>query len=140
MNNPATTITVETTVNTPIETVWKLWTTPADIMQWNTPSADWHCPSAEADLKEGGTFSFRMEAKDGSVGFDHSGKYSKIVPHELIEYIVSDGRSSVIKFIADGNKTTIAETFVPEKETPLEMQKGFTQSVINNFKKYAESK
>ena len=140
MNNPTTIFTVETTVNTPVEKVWKLWTTPADIMQWNAPYDNWHCPGAKADLKEGGTFSFRMETKDGSVGFDHSGTYSRIIPHELIEYIVSDGRTSSIKFTADGNKTTVAETFVPETATPLEIQKDFTQSVLNNFKKYAEGK
>ena len=133
-------ITAETTIHAPIEKVWKFWTTAADIKQWNNPSDKWHSPKIEIDLKEGGRFLFRMETKDGSVGFDHSGKYDKLVTHQLIEYSVDDGRKTVIVFTPNNNSTTITETFEPEPKTPLEIQSEFCQAVLNNFKEYVESK
>jgi uncharacterized protein YndB with AHSA1/START domain len=132
-------ITVETAVNVTIETAWKLWTTPADIAVWNSPSADWHAPKAENNLRTGGSFFYRMESKDGTEGFDHFGTYDHVTEHQLIEYTVSDGRKSVIKFLPDGNTTTIIETFEPERQTPHDLQKDFCQGVLNNFKKYAEN-
>jgi uncharacterized protein YndB with AHSA1/START domain len=140
MGTQSLAITVEVTVNKPIESVWQDWARPADIMQWNIPFDDWHSPRVENDLKPGGSFLFRMEAKDGSVGFDHSGKYDKVINNQLIEYTGTDGRKSVIEFISKGDTTTIVETFEPEPINPLEMQKDFCQSVLNNFKKYTESK
>jgi uncharacterized protein YndB with AHSA1/START domain len=139
MNNQVKKITVETTVNVIIEKVWELWTTPADIKQWNNPSDNWHSPRVEIDLKEGGHFLFRMETKDGKAGFDHAGKYDKVITNELIEYTVSDGRKSIITFVPNGNNTNITESFEPEKESPVELQRGFCHSVLNNFKKYAEN-
>jgi len=133
-------ITVETTINEPIEKVWKLWTIPFDISQWNNFSDDWHSPRVEIDLKEGGSFLYRMETKNGSSGFDHSGEFDKIIIHELIEYTGLDGRKSIIKFVPDDNKTTIIESFEPETETPLDIQKDFCQAILNNFKQYAENK
>ena len=138
MNNTYTEISVETTVNEPVEKVWKLWTTPDDICQWNNPSDDWHSPRVEIDLKDEGQFLFRMEAKDGSTGFDHSGKYNKVITHELIEYTVFDGRRSTIKFIPNGNETTIIEIFDAEPETPVEMQRNFCEAILASFKRYAE--
>lgn len=131
-------LTVETTINMTVDKVWKFWTTPFDIAQWNNSSNDWHSPRVEIDLKDGGTFLFRMEAKDGSVGFDHSGKYDKVIKNELIKYTVSDGRKSIIRFVPNGDCTNVIETFDPEKETPIEEQRKFTQAVLDNFKKYAE--
>ena len=133
-------ITAEIIIHAPIEKVWKLWTTDADIMQWNNPSDEWHSPNVEIDLKEGGRFLFRMETKNGSVGFDHTGRYDKIIHHQLIEYTVDDGRKSIIVFTTDHHSTTVTETFEPEPQTPVEMQKEFCQSVLNNFKKYVENK
>ena len=120
-------ITVETTINVTIETAWKLWTSTADIAVWNSPSEDWHSPKAENDLRTGGSFFYRMETKDGSEGFDHSGTYNKVIEHQLIEYTVSDGRKSVIKFVPEGNTTIVIETFEPEKKTPLIYKKIFVR-------------
>jgi uncharacterized protein YndB with AHSA1/START domain len=140
MANKLLALTVEITIDKPVEYVWQVWTTPADIMQWNIPFDDWHSPRVESDLRQGGNFLYRMEAKNGSVGFDHSGKYDKVIINQLIEYTVSDGRKSIIEFVSKGDKTIIVETFEPERENPIEMQKDFCQSVLNSFKKYAETK
>jgi uncharacterized protein YndB with AHSA1/START domain len=131
-------ITLSITINKPAATVWKIWTTPADIMQWNIPFEDWHCPRAENDVTAGGTFLFRMEAKNGSAGFDHAGKYDKVIVNELIEYTVNDGRRSSISFIPQGNTTILRETFEPEKENPVEMQRDFCMAVLHHFKQHAE--
>lgn len=136
MNNP---ITVETTISATIENVWKLWTTPADIIQWNNPSGDWHTLGVDNDLDVGGKFLFRMEAKDGKDGFDFCGIYDKVITHELIEYTLNDGRKTCNQFITKGDATTIIETFEPEAKTQLDIQRDFCQGVLNNFKKYAES-
>ena len=132
-------ITAETTIHAPIEKVWKLWTTADDIMQWNNPSDEWHSPHVEIDLKGEGSFLYRMETKDGKMGFDHAGKYDKVIDHKLIEYTVADGRKSIIAFTTDNNSTTVTETFEPEPENPIEMQKEFCQAVLNSFKNYVES-
>ena len=135
-----TIIKVETTVNTPLKKIWDLWTVPEHIMQWNNASPDWHTPNAENDLKVGGTFIYRMEAKDGSFGFDFGGTYNVIVTESRIEYILDDGRKAIVEFIADGNQTNITETFESETENSLELQKAGWQAILDNFKKYAESK
>lgn len=140
MENQSLTITVKVNIDKPIESVWQVWSTPADIMQWNIPFDNWHSPYVENDLKPGGNFLFRMEAKDGSEGFNHSGKYDKVIKNKLIEYTGNDGRKSIIEFISNGHTTTIIETFEPEKSNPREMQKDFCQSVLNNFKKHIEIK
>jgi len=134
------TITVETTVNAPVEKVWELWTKPEHITKWNNASDDWHTPQATNDLRVGGKFHSRMEAKDGSFGFDFSGTYNEVKPRELIEYTLEDGRKVTIHFTANGNETKMVETFDAEKTHPVEMQKEGWQSILNNFKKYVESK
>ena len=134
------TITIETAVKAPVEKVWKTWSTPEDITQWNNASDDWHTPFAENDLRTRGKFSSRMEAKDGSIGFDFAGVYDKVIPNELIEYTLGDGRKVKIIFTANGNETKVTETFEAENENPLEMQKSGWQSILDNFKKYTESK
>jgi len=135
-----TIITVETTVNAPVDQVWKLWTLPEHITQWNNASDDWHTPHAENDMRIGGGFLCRMEAKDGSFGFDFSGKYLAIKENELIVYVIEDGRKVHISFSPTENATSIIESFEAEGVNSLELQKSGWQSILNNFKKYAESK
>lgn len=132
-------ITIECTVLKPVETVWKSRTEPQHITKWNFASPDWHAPTAENDLKVGGKFSSRMEAKDGSMGFDFWGIYDDIKPNEYIEYTMGDGRKTRITFSASGNETKITETFEAENENPLEMQQMGWQAILNNFKTYTES-
>lgn len=132
-------ITTEVIVEIPVEQAWKIWTTPADIMQWNVPFDNWHCPVVENDIKPGGKFLFRMETKDGSDGFDHAGTYDTVVQNQLIEYTGTDGRKSRIIFNEMEGTTTITETFEPEQNTLVELQRDFCQSVLNRFKQYAEA-
>ena len=140
MDNQSLTITVEVTVNKPIESVWQVWASTSDIMQWNIPFDDWHTPTVKNDLQPGGSFFFRMETKDGSEGFDHTGTYDKVIRYQLIEYTGTDGRKSAIKFRSTDETTTIVETFEPDKSNPIDMQRDFCQSVLNNFKQYIETK
>ncbi len=132
-------ITVETTVNAPVEKVWEYFSLPRHIMQWNNASDDWFTPSSENDFKEGGKFVNRMEAKDGSMGFDFTGTYQKIVQNEYIEYTITDGRSVKIKFMPEGEGTKITESFDAENSNPIDMQKKGWQSILENFKKYTEN-
>lgn len=132
-------ITIETVVNAPIDTVWKKWTNPDDIVKWNNASDDWHTTSADNDLTIGGIFTARMEAKDGSMGFDFSGKYDTIKQNELIEYTLDDNRKVKICFSNHGNETKVIEVFEAENENPIGMQQSGWQSILDNFKKYTES-
>lgn len=134
-----TTITVQNTVNAPVGMVWKFWTTPADIVKWNNASEDWHTPHAENDLRVGGKFNYRMEAKDGSMGFDFWGIYDKIVINQLIEYTTGDDRKVKIVFTNLDHKTEVVETFEIESENSVEMQHDGWQAILDNFKKHAES-
>jgi uncharacterized protein YndB with AHSA1/START domain len=133
-----TLITVETVVNVPAEKAWACWTTPECIMQWNSASDDWHTPRATVDLKEGGEFSSRMEAKDGSAGFDFAGTYTKVIPGQVLEYAFGD-RKTTVTFDEQGGQTRIVESFEAESENPIEMQKQGWQAILDNFKKHAES-
>ena len=133
------TIKVETTVNAPVEKVWKLFTTPEDITQWNHASDEWHSPKAENDLQPGGKFSYRMEAKDGSFGFDFAGTYDAVRPYEYIQYTLDDGRIVKVDFRANGDTTEIVEVFEAEQTHSEELQRGGWQAILDNFKKYAES-
>ena len=134
-----TRITIETTVNAPVEKVWKVWSTPEDITKWATASPDWHTPFSENDLRPGGKFSSRMEAKDGSFGFDFGGIYDEVTPNEFISYTLGDGRTVVIKFTTSGKETKIVQTFEAEATNPVEMQRGGWQAILDNFKKYVEA-
>src|SRR4051812_34329837 len=116
-------VTIETVVNAPIEKVWNYWSEPSHIMKWNSASDDWHTPKAENDLRTGGAFSSRMEAKDGSFGFDFGGVYDEVAKHETIAYTMGDGRKVNILFSSDGQTTKITEAFDAENENPVEMQK-----------------
>jgi len=133
-----TSITVETTVNAPVEKVWHLWSSPEHITKWATASEDWHTPRAENDLRTGGKFLSRMEAKDGSMGFDLGGVYDEVIPNKTIAYTIGDGRKVKIDFTDLGGSTKITETFEAEGTNPVEMQRAGWQSIIDNFKKYAE--
>ena len=131
-------ITVETTVAAPVEAVWRAWTTPADIVQWNTASDDWHTTAASVDLREGGTFSSRMEAKDGSAGFDFAGTFTRVVPHERIEFAFGD-RSAVVEFVAAGDRTVVRETFDPEQTFSHEQQRAGWQAILDRFARHVEA-
>lgn len=132
-------ITIETIVNAPVAHVWKCWNEPQHIVKWAFASDDWEAPSSTNDLRVGGTFVTVMAAKDGSAKFDFSGVYSVVTPHEVIEYVMADGRKVSTRFTSMGNKTKIVETFDMENENPEDMQRAGWQSILNNFKKYAES-
>jgi uncharacterized protein YndB with AHSA1/START domain len=131
-------ITVETRINAPIAKVWCAYTTPEDIKQWNTASDDWHTTKASVDLREGGAFSSRMEAKDGSFGFDFAGTYTKIVPLQLIEYSFGD-RTGAVEFVPGANGVSVLCTFDAEAENPVEMQRQGWQAILNNFAKHVEA-
>ncbi len=132
-------ITVETTVAAPIEKVWQAWTTPDDIKQWNAASDDWHTTASTVDLRVGGAFSSRMEAKDGSMGFDFAGTYTKVVPHEMLEFAFGD-RSAVVEFIAKDGKVLVHESFDAEDTHSAEQQRQGWQAILNRFAQYVESR
>lgn len=131
-------ITVQSKVNAPVEKVWDYWNTPEHIMKWNSASPDWHTPKSENDLRVGGKFSARMEAKDGSFGFDFGGVYDEVVVNERIAYTMEDGRKTEITFINHGDTTEVIETFDAEGQNPVEMQQAGWQAILDNFKKYTE--
>jgi uncharacterized protein YndB with AHSA1/START domain len=130
-------ITVETTVRAPLAEVWRAWNSPEDIKQWNAASDDWHTVSASVDLREGGAFSSRMEAKDGSMGFDFAGTYTKLVPHKLIESAFGD-RSLQVEFIEVPGGVTVRETFDAESTYSIEQQRGGWQAILDNFARHVE--
>jgi uncharacterized protein YndB with AHSA1/START domain len=138
METTKTKITVETTVNAPIEKVWKMWNGPEHITKWCTASDDWHTPNATNDLREGGKASATMAAKDGSFSFELVYTYTKVKTNEVIEYTMGDGRRVWINFTSQGNSVNIVETFEAEDQNPIEMQQGGWQAILNNFKKYVE--
>ncbi|WP_028608833.1 SRPBCC family protein [Paenibacillus harenae] len=132
-------VTVEATIQAPVEKVWEYWTEPEHIKKWNSASDEWHTPIAENDLRVGGKFLSRMEAKDGSFGFDFGGVYDEVKMNESIAYTLGDERKVHISFVSQGNATKVIETFDPESSNPVEMQKGGWQAILDNFKKYAET-
>jgi uncharacterized protein YndB with AHSA1/START domain len=132
-------ITVETKIAAPIEQVWRAWTTPDDIKQWNAASDDWHTTKAAVDLREGGSFSSRMEAKDGSMGFDFAGTYTRIVEHESIECSFGD-RVMLVEFVSGQDGVTVRETFDAETTYSEEQQRQGWQAILNNFAKHVEAK
>ena len=134
-----TIITVENTINAPVEKVWNYWNKPEHITQWCNASDEWHTPRAENDLRVGGKFNSRMEARDGSMGFDFWGTYDVVKNNEYIEYTMGDGRKCKITFTANGNSTKVVESFEAEEENSVEMQKGGWQAILDSFKKYAEN-
>ncbi len=132
-------ITVETFVKAPVARVWSAYTTPDDIKQWNTASDDWHTTASTVDLRVGGTFTSRMEAKDGSFGFDFAGTYTKVVPNELIEYSFGD-RNGTVEFNTGANGVAVRVTFDAELENPVEQQRQGWQAILDNFAKHVEAR
>ena len=131
-------ITVQTTVKAPIAEVWRAYTTPEDIKLWNTASPDWHTTKSSVDLRVGGVFSSRMEAKDGSFGFDFAGTYTKLVPNELIEYAFGD-RVGVVEFQQGEGGVTVRVTFDAETTHPEEQQRQGWQAILDSFTKHVEA-
>ncbi|MES2747635.1 MAG: SRPBCC family protein [Bacteroidota bacterium] len=134
-----TKITVSTKVNAPIEKVWQLYTLPEHIVKWNNVSDDWHTTKAENNLIVGGRFVSRMEAKDGSFGFDFGGTYDSIVLHESIDYSIDDGRKVALTFTSKENATEVVCIFEAETQNTIELQQGGWQAILNSFKKYTEN-
>jgi len=134
------TITVETAVKAKLNKVWDAWNNPADIQQWNTAQADWHTTRSSVDLREGGKFRSRMEAKDGSEGFDFEGTYTRVVPHKTIEYRMSDDREVKVEFVERAGSVLVRETFDVETENPPELQRTGWQALLDNFGRHVEAK
>jgi uncharacterized protein YndB with AHSA1/START domain len=134
-----TQITVQNTVNAPVQKVWSYWTSPEHITKWNNASDDWHSPYAENDLRTGGKFLARMEAKTGSFGFDFAGVYDDVQPNKHIAYTMGDGRKVTVDFSETGDGTNIVETFEAEDTHSMDMQRDGWQSILDNFKKYTEA-
>lgn len=132
-------ITITATVNASPEKAWKVWNTPEDIIQWCTPHSSWHTPTAENDLRVGGTYKSRMEARDGSAGFDFGAVYDAVRPNEHFTYTMGDGRKVSVDFIREGDQTKIVQTFDAESENPVEYQRAGWQAILDNFKQYVES-
>ena len=133
-------ITVETAIKAPLNAVWAAWNNPEDIKQWNAAQDDWHTTKSDVDLREGGKFTARMEAKDGSVGFDFEGIYSLIVPKKAIEFLITDGRKVRVEFVERNGAVVVKETFEAETENPPEVQKQGWQAILDNFARHVEAK
>jgi uncharacterized protein YndB with AHSA1/START domain len=138
MERPNMKITIETKVAATVEHVWRAWTSPDDIKQWNAASDDWHTTRAAVDLRVGGAFSSRMEAKDGSMGFDFAGTYTKVVEHRLIECSLGD-RTLLVEFAPAAGGTTVRETFDTEPTHSVEQQRQGWQAILNNFTRHVEA-
>jgi uncharacterized protein YndB with AHSA1/START domain len=136
MENP---IIITTRVDAPVEKVWEVWNSPEHIVNWNAASPDWHTTKVKNDLREGGQLISRIEAKDGSSGFDFTGIYDQVKEHEHISLTLSDGRKVRIDFLANGNTTFIEEHFEAESINNRELQQSGWQAILNNFKSYVES-
>jgi uncharacterized protein YndB with AHSA1/START domain len=131
-------ITVQTSIQAPLDICWQIFTSPEAILQFNNPFPDWHTARVTIDFKEAGRYFYRMEAKDGSEGFDFAGAYQCIVPYQRIEYMGDDGRSTIHVFKQDGKNTILTETFEPDTQTPVGLQQSFCQNLLNSFKQYVE--
>lgn len=133
-------LTIETTINAPLQKVWELYNAPEHVIKWNTPSPDWHTPKAENDLRTGGKFVYRMEAKDGSAGFDFGGTYTEVVEGSSFTYTMDDARKVTVIMTEENGKTKVAVTFDLENENTPEKQREGWQAILDNFKQYVESR
>ena len=133
-------ITVQTLVRAELNTVWRAWNDPADIREWNTAADDWHTTQSSVDLREGGTFMARMEARDGSEGFDFEGTYTRIVPRQIIESRLEDGRNVKVEFTEVADGVLLNETFEAESENTPEVQRQGWQAILDNFARHVEAK
>lgn len=134
-----TVVTIESTINAPVSKVWEYWSKPEHVTRWNAASDDWHSPSGTNDLRAGGRFNFRMEAKDGSMGFDFTGTYDVVAQDKYIEYTMDDGRKVKVHFESNGNTTKVVESFDAEQTHPVDFQRAGWQAILDNFKKYTEA-
>lgn len=135
------TLTVEVSVQAPVTEVWEKWVSPEHIQQWNSASSDWFCPVANNDLRPGGKFSYRMQARNGSMGFDFEGEYTGVIPHSLIEYRMGEGpeeRRVRVDFESENGRTLIRETFTPDNTYTPDQQKEGWQNILHRFKNYVE--
>ncbi len=132
-------ISIETTIEAPLVEVWSAWITPKDITNWNFPTDDWSCPAAKIDFTVGGKFSYRMEAKDGSMGFDFDGTFTAIEPHKRIKFVLADDRKVKVFFEETEQGIRVVEMFEVEDENSAELQRQGWQSILNNFKKHVEA-
>ncbi len=139
METAATKITIEATINAPVDKVWNYYNGAEHIVKWNQADPSWHCPSATVDLRVGGKFISRMEAKDGSFGFDFVGVYDEVVPNKSITYHMEDGRVCKIDFTPERDATKVVIVFDAETQNTIELQKGGWQSILNSFKNYTEN-
>lgn len=139
MSNLFEKITIEVLVQKPIEMAWRFFNDPAFVTQWNHASDDWHSPRTENDLRPGGHFNYRMEAKDGSFGFDFAGTYTQVVEPNLVVYTIGDGRQVTITFTREGEATRVVETFEAETENSLDLQRQGWQAILDHYKRFAES-
>jgi uncharacterized protein YndB with AHSA1/START domain len=138
MNPPR--IRIEATIAAKLAEVWRCWTSPEHITRWNFASDDWCCPSARNELKVGGTYAARMEAKDGSFGFDFEAVYDEVVEPTRLRYTMGDGRRASTDFVERSGATIVTTTFDAEAENPVEMQRAGWQAILDNFKRYVESR
>ena len=132
-------ITVTAVLSTDLKTAWDAYTAPEHIVQWNFASDDWHCPRATNDIRVGGTLNSRMEAKDGSMGFDFEAVYSDVIVHEVLGFDFSDGRHIETRFVAENGATRVTTCFDAETQNPLEMQQQGWQAILDNYKRHAET-
>ncbi|HET8771652.1 MAG TPA: SRPBCC family protein [Gemmatimonadaceae bacterium] len=132
-------ISIESTVKAPLKRVWDAWNNPADIKQWNSAQDDWHTTKSTVDLREGGKFMSRMEAKDGSVGFDFEGTFTKVVPQKTIAYRMDDGREATVEFMERPDGVVVKETFDAETENPPDMQRQGWQAILDRFARHVEA-
>jgi uncharacterized protein YndB with AHSA1/START domain len=135
---PTTKITIQAAIVAPVEKAWESYTDPKHIMKWNFASDDWQCPAASNDLRVGGRYFARMEAKDGSFGFDFEAIYSEVKAAEKITYTMGDGREATVVFEDNGSKTNVTVSFDPESVNSLELQRNGWQAILDNYKKYTE--
>ena len=131
-------ITVETVVKADVNAVWAAWNSPEDIKQWNAASDDWHTTASSVDLRVGGQFSSRMEAKDGSFGFDFAGTYTRVEPEKVIEYTFGD-RNCTVEFLPGAGGVNVRVTFDAEAQNSVDMQRGGWQAILDNFAKHVEA-
>lgn len=134
-----TQISIEASVNAPVAKAWECYTQVDHVLQWNHASDDWHSPSGENDLRPGGKFNYRMEARDGSFGFDFWGIYDEVIPQKKIAYTLGDDRKATVNFLPNGDQTDVSVVFEAEDTNPIELQRGGWQMILNNYKKHTES-
>jgi uncharacterized protein YndB with AHSA1/START domain len=133
-------ITITTEIAAPIDTVWNCWNTPEHIMQWNAAHESWHCPASKIDLRPGGEYHTTMAARDGSMSFDFWGTYDEVQAPTFVSSTLGDGRKMSVRFDALEEGTRVTETFDPENQNPIDMQRAGWQSILDNFKRYVEAR